>query len=81
MAAALEKNTTVTHIDLIRNKIGVEGAKAQSFRCLFAWARHPLFQALAAALEKNATVAHIQLNVNKIGKEGAKAQSVVCTFA
>ncbi|CAE7267208.1 DRC5, partial [Symbiodinium sp. KB8] len=28
LAAALEKNATVTHIDLALNSIGVEGAKA-----------------------------------------------------
>ena len=36
LAAALEKNATVAHINLGYNGIGDEGAKARSFRCLFA---------------------------------------------
>ena len=57
IAQALEKNTTLTSIDLSENsKIGDEGAKA-----------------IAKALEKNTTLTSINLEKNTITDKGAKA--------
>ena len=76
LAAALEKNSTITTINLLRNSIRDEGAKARCFQSAntCALACDVSHQALATAVEKNSTITTIYLLGNSIGVEGAKAR-------
>ena len=84
LAAALCKNTTLKHLRLSCNPIGVEGAVAKMLveNKTLTWLalQHCHISSegaveLAAALCKNSTLKHLDLDHNPIGVEGASSMS------